>query len=218
MFTIQDLTDGKCAVKHDSGLEKLRKVLKLAFPNDFSTIHGITTYYYASKAKGVWWCEDVTTLPFQSVKDFLVDDLKKERNMDNKFPFKLPKYNALRIIDIACPTWKIKLAKIWGPDIVLNEPIYIEKKFYDEMRKACTQKQHELFDEIFGKDAEECPYEDGELIWVKDTRSTNTWCLRYSTGKLDANGYAICYLEQRTSGDTNRWFPHQKAPGITLPK
>jgi hypothetical protein len=368
MFTIQDLADGKCAIKNDGTLEELRKVLKLAFPNDFDRVGGVLSYYYTAPSKNTWWGNGSTSLPSQSVKDFLVDEfvlhekwcikvtddnskviynwlnanqqnntfydnrqgnrnlyihfpkydslshqsstiikgyteisfkqferyiLKKEENMDNRFPFKLLNYDAIRIIDIACPTWKTKLANMWGPDIILKKHTIIEKKFYDEMRKACTAEQHKLFDNIFGKDdlvdlsilndtdifymtskagfkylfkgnpfivgatgwnyqfnrllypeiaicskhdvlslrkatPEEikfynkncivCPYKNGELIWVKDTKSTNTWCLRYSTGKLDANGYAICYLEQRTSGYTNRWFSHQKAPGITLPK
>lgn len=55
------------------------------------------------------------------------------------------------IINIACNTWKPKLANEWAKSIVLNEDIEVSDSFYKEMRKACTIDQHKLFDEIFGK-------------------------------------------------------------------
>lgn len=56
------------------------------------------------------------------------------------------------IINIACETWKEKLATKWSTFIVLNKDVYISKGLYREMRAACTSIQHILFDEIFGED------------------------------------------------------------------
>lgn len=39
------------------------------------------------------------------------------------------------------------------------------------MRKSCTEEQHKLFDTIFGV---ECPYKEGELIFVMD-RKEDLW-------------------------------------------
>lgn len=58
---------------------------------------------------------------------------------------------AQSIIDIACSSWKIKLAREWGISMALNSSINISAIRYKEMREACTSDQHKLFDEIFGK-------------------------------------------------------------------
>jgi hypothetical protein len=68
-----------------------------------------------------------------------------------RFPFTLYPFNAQKIISVACNDWKEVLAKKWSKDIVLNQNILIDEQFYKEMRNACTTRQHELFDEIFGK-------------------------------------------------------------------
>lgn len=59
---------------------------------------------------------------------------------------------AQSIIDIACSTWKERLASLWGTNIVLDKDIEITKENYLEMRKACTKQQNELFDTIFGEE------------------------------------------------------------------
>lgn len=68
-YTIEDLRNGKCAVKNDGTLEELRKVLKMAFPDDILTA-GKSNYYFADSMD--YWCgNSETNLPVQSVKDFL---------------------------------------------------------------------------------------------------------------------------------------------------
>ena len=74
MFTIEDLKQGKCAVINDGTLEELREVLKLAFPNSSST-DGLYKFYYARY--NAWNCVDSCSLPTQSVKDFLIKELKR---------------------------------------------------------------------------------------------------------------------------------------------
>jgi hypothetical protein len=75
--------------------------------------------------------------------------LKEEKIMKNRI---LTPVNATRIINIACSTWKPRLAEKWATNIVLNKDTEISEEFYQEMRKACTTDQNDLFDEIFGKD------------------------------------------------------------------
>ena len=74
MFTIEDLKQGKCAVINDGTLEELREVLRLAFPNSNST-GGLYKFYYARY--NAWDCVDNCSFPTQSVKDFLIKELKR---------------------------------------------------------------------------------------------------------------------------------------------
>jgi len=75
---------------------------------------------------------------------------------------------AQQIIDIACATWKVKLATKWAKEIVLKESIEISEDDYQEMRKACTSEQNELFYVIFGKDKPKFKIGD----WVTWTGNT----------------------------------------------
>ena len=74
MFTIEDLKQGRCAVINDGTLEELREVLKLAFPNSNST-DGLYKFYYAKH--NAWNCVNNCSFQTQSVKDFLIKDLKR---------------------------------------------------------------------------------------------------------------------------------------------
>jgi hypothetical protein len=60
--------------------------------------------------------------------------------------------DAQRIVDIACETWTEILFGKWGKDIVLKRDIEITEEDYQKMRKACTEAQHKVFDDIFGED------------------------------------------------------------------
>ena len=84
------------------------------------------------------------------IKDFF--NQSNNKNMDNRFPFKLGSIDATEILNVACDSWKKKLADSWGSDLLLNHSTLITEDFYKEMREACTDPQHKLFDEIFGKD------------------------------------------------------------------
>lgn len=80
--------------------------------------------------------------------------LEKKHTGDGRFPFKLTKEDSLKIYDVACQSWKSKLAKKWGEEMFINNHTSITKEFYDEMRNACDSKQHKVLDEIFGVDDE----------------------------------------------------------------
>lgn len=116
---------------------------------------GITKKYF----------EEIT---FEQFKKHVLN-MKKER-----FPFSLKPQDAQRIIDIACGTWKEKLAVDckWAKNIVLKKDIVIIESFYKQMRKACTDEQNKLFDEIFGKDTVECKFKVGDYIVFKNIDNT----------------------------------------------
>lgn len=211
-----------------------------------------------------------------------------------RFPFKLTTEQGKRIINIACSKWKETLANEWGKDFILNGYTYISEDYYREMRSACTEEQHQVFDEIFGSDAPKykigdyiyildtgstiesrlkdtnkehfgakvgdvvqiqgitnrdgcasstdpryygtnfnlrakdfrlatpeeikkakCPYKDGELILV---RGSDSWVLRYATGRCNENGHIEFYIGQRKTGITSFAEDHRKVPeGFVLP-
>ena len=78
MFTIEDLSKGNCAVINDGTLEELSEVLRLAFPNDKSVVESYIGYkYFSVMDENCWDCWNQITLPKQSVKDFLIKELKR---------------------------------------------------------------------------------------------------------------------------------------------
>lgn len=94
-----------------------------------------------------------------------IQRLAKEQNFNQKQEENMKKITyqqAQNIIDVACETWKDKLFTLWGRSIILKHNVNITDAFYQEMRKACTDPQNELFDDIFGKDV--IPYKVGD--WV----------------------------------------------------
>jgi len=77
-YTIEDLSKGICAVKHDGTLEQLQEALSLAFPKSEQYLAGTFLFYFKSMHKHHEWnCENYTDLPKQSVKDFLEDEIIK---------------------------------------------------------------------------------------------------------------------------------------------
>ncbi len=79
LYTIQDLKDGIVAVANDGTLWDLNKVLVYAFKRSFNST-GYHRYYFKSEhLPGRWFPSTETTLPIQSVKDFLVQLPKEEK-------------------------------------------------------------------------------------------------------------------------------------------
>jgi hypothetical protein len=102
--TIENLRNGKCAVKNDGTLEELNKVLKAAFPKD-GLVVGIKSYYSKSGSWS-WIGQNYTNIPSFSVKEFL-KNMNQQPTMKNRT---LTPKQAQSIIDIACGAWKLKLA------------------------------------------------------------------------------------------------------------
>lgn len=73
-FTIEDLKNGKCAVKNDGSVEELREVLRRAFPRDSAIVSGGASYYMKMDGGSKDWdCSDSPDLPYQSLKDFITE-------------------------------------------------------------------------------------------------------------------------------------------------
>jgi len=70
----------------------------------------------------------------------------------SRFPFELSSENQKRIMKVACQGWRHNLIDLWEDSFFNDKPVIINEPFYKEMRKDCTDEQHELFNEIFGKD------------------------------------------------------------------
>ena len=73
-YTIEDLKNGICAVRNDGTRKELKKVLKLAFPEDSYPIKSLSNLYYGDPETGLWVSSDLTILPTQSVRDFLEEE------------------------------------------------------------------------------------------------------------------------------------------------
>lgn len=70
-YTIQDITNGNCAVINDGSLEELKLVLRLASPDYVvaDNIRGSARFYWIRVNAKYWTCNDNIYLPKQSVKD-----------------------------------------------------------------------------------------------------------------------------------------------------
>lgn len=126
---------------------------------------------------------------------------------------------AQTIINAACSAWKQSLADKWAVNIVKNENVYIENKFYDEMRVACTIGQHAIFDEIFGPyKIQECPVKVGDHIRFLqgyDGQSIGTvvkitsvqsehgdWWIKYNTTNWIGGGQRVLSKKSTNPGYT----------------
>ena len=215
VYTIQDLAEGKVAAVYSGDLEELRLVMKAAFPESsyYPSYPELGRVYYKHPWHDWTWClKKSIKLPTQSVREFIKQ--LKTKGMSKEFPIEIDIEQAQSIIDIACQSWKKDLVSEWSYDMLVHKTIKVSQEFYIKMRNACTEEQHKLFDNIFGKDEVQCPYEEGELCWVKGYRE---WNLRYATGGVDNSGKPLFFTNQRKSGDASTWVYHKSAKGIKLP-
>jgi hypothetical protein len=85
-YTIEDLRNGEVFVVNDGSLEELRKVIKLAFPDDDEVPSG-RSIFYGTYTGTVYWTSytDVKFYdkPTQSAKDFLDSDAPKNDNFES---------------------------------------------------------------------------------------------------------------------------------------
>lgn len=118
----------------------------------------------------------------------------------DRFPFTLERDQGIRIIGAACPSWGQTLAEKWGVELLTKGSVTVTRDYYLKMRGACTDHQHLLFDEIFGKDNPK----DGTPCLVK-INGANGYILRF------ANGNGKFYRLGKKSGEIMRntledWF------------
>ena len=75
-FTIQDLSEGRVAIRNDGSLDDLRSIIALAFPDDEGVPSGLCSHYAKIENRHNRWVpynalsKLDSLLPIQSVKDF----------------------------------------------------------------------------------------------------------------------------------------------------
>lgn len=182
---IQQLQDGEIAVKNDGSLEELKRVLKVAFPEDTFMNPSGKYYYSASKQhKGCWRSDNNSLLPTVKTAAF-IKELDNRTTMKTR---KLTRANFKKIHDIACGEWRQKLLDMYAADLALNPNVNVSEDDYQKMRKACTPEQNALFDKIFGKDEPE--FKAGD--WVFIGKESNSWnSVVQLTKMVNGNPYAL---------------------------
>lgn len=115
-YTIQDITNGNCAVINDGSLEELKLVLRLASPDYVvaDNIRGSERVYWMYDNAKYWTCNNHTSLPTQSVKEFL------------KEPIEITDVKQLRVGD------RIKILKrpeSWADEMNENFPLDLKFPF-----------------------------------------------------------------------------------------
>jgi len=74
-----------------------------------------------------------------------------------------------KIHDVACDTWKSKIkALIVDP---FADYIILTQQQVDEMFNAALNGQRPVLVEVFGEPVSQCPYKEGQLLWVWDFES-----------------------------------------------
>ena len=86
---IKQLREGTVAVKNDCTIDELNKVLKYAFPNDYTKSNGNRKYYFKHYDANIWMWGEKTDLPTHSVKEFLKPESEYPKVMKvSMFPIK----------------------------------------------------------------------------------------------------------------------------------
>lgn len=176
-FTIENLSEGKCAVINDGTVEELQLVLNTAFPKDDCCWENkkirnqIMSYKYVVKHKsedGLW---DTTVvepiIPTQSVKLF-IKQLQNENftNMQVQI-LTLGQLKSLYKLD-TCKEWQSIISDYIAKSYLLYDEckINIEQKDIEYAQKHCNKKQLQLLKDAGLKFEEECPYKIGDWVVV----------------------------------------------------
>lgn len=105
LYTIQDLKDGKVAIKNDGTKVDLLKVIEEAFPSDYPPSGAIDYYHKSSDDFCLWTSTFTPDMPTQSVKEFLVQ---------------LDGYPRISISKNSAKEWKPKVGEIVEAKEYLN--------------------------------------------------------------------------------------------------
>jgi len=155
------------------------------------------TYFIDYDGIGVPKMVFAPSYPLITFEDFKKYVLKQEiEPIIQKKERKLSIQNYRRIHKIACPEWKVRLQNKYGKNFAISDEIIVSYDDYKQMRIACTEPQHKLFDEIFGKDEPNIPKGTPCLVSINVVNSE--WCLRYSDGNgeftIDKNNQHFCNI------------------------
>lgn len=135
-----------------------------------------------------WWCDSLDG-------DYL-ELWDKERGFAEIITYKnskqmktLKRKDYKRIYDIACSTWKPKLQELFGAEFAIKDEVKIKDSIYKMMRNACTDEQHTLFNEIFGKDKKEL--EVGKWYTYTDSKIHLLCITKYDSKEIEGYGFNL---------------------------
>lgn len=131
----------------------------------------------------------------QEAIDKFNQEIKQSKQMETRKRI-LKWQDAQRIIAASCAKWKEVLIEMWAKNIAVCKDINVLESDYQDMRKACTKEQHQLFDEIFGKDVTILPKGSWALVGVY-TISLSARC---------SDGEGRFYDNGHKSGTTSSYF------------
>ena len=204
IYTLEDLSNGKCAVINDGTLKELQAVLKHCFPDDNCQINGLRDYYFASNLKGKWNGNENVKLcgiPTQSVVEFYNQILKTMKQyLTRKQLIELHKADN-------CLEWKSIIGSYLNFSSLENDDYKVEIKQFDidYANNKCNPKQTELLLDagiVFKKEIAVCDSKDGDCIKVGEKyyvnrngyiivvvpNASNVLQIRYANG--DAESYS----------------------------
>jgi hypothetical protein len=127
---------------------------------DYKDYQPITTEQFIQNVYNPWKREKEGRLTFSQSISCVNGNSKRQENKMRTITWQ----QAQEIIDVACYDWKEKLIEKWAKNIVLREDVHVSDSSYRIMRKACTEDQNKLFDNIFGSDKEDIDLLEGKGI------------------------------------------------------
>ena len=210
LFTIQDLADGKCAVKNDGIYKELQTVLKAAYPLTHSW-YGLnsSSYYYWTKDNYYWKNSELnkSNLPVQSVKEFLKMINEKEPE------FVLPEKWCIKLDNIEVVNYCNKYGKC--PPYELADTLYAHFPSFDnicttskEVKKDYTEITFEQFKKYVLKQ-EEPLFEVGTQFRHRRNNS-----LDYTISSINNNQVEVSWNNNKSSTfysltDTTHFFKNK---------
>ncbi len=193
LYTIQDLAEGRVAVINDGTIEELRRVLKEAFPSDnfYRSTEDYNYYFRSYGCKNKWWCSSETNLPKQSVKNFIMNQTLKRKDI-------LSLYNKFTCSEFNKVVEKyLKQSKYQGD----NDLVGIKQEDLDELYRRGSSEQKEavrLLGIILKED-----YPIDTPFFVRECEESNWQLVRYA-----GNGR----FKSKHKDITNSWEYVKKLP------
>lgn len=198
IYTIEDLAKGRVILKNTGddtpeNLEKIKNILKEAFPEDDSAVLGTSNYYYLwSGSDHLWNCAsnvDGLELPIQNLELFSVKN--------QRFPFTITTQDVALLITVFENTpWCDAIMRNVGIEIIKTGYSTVYKEGYETLRKAAiSSEQQEALDSIFGKEP--------TIEWTPND------IYKVKLNETGLNGYRMAaedYLEFYIHGDSGEIF------------
>lgn len=201
---------------------KTKNTMNLKITEDNWCIQGCPGLIKYFESEGIDHLDDSFTKYYYFIKDNNTWDFSHKGILTDKFLITFEQYieaffkatitseQAQKIIDMIdnnC-TWKTKLARLWGKNMVLKENIYVSKELYEDGYRSANDHQREILDDIFEKDFDLRDYKK-ELnpdnnVFFEDTQAPFEMCLvgKYKYKGLFLNENLFNYEKVKDNGLT----------------